>query len=168
DGQSGDLGQVSYDVFGDAVREILLLWIAAHVVERGYGDRWLCSSGRARLSRRGDRLGGSRPKRHGVHSHRPFDVLQRMLAYILEGEIEPIADLVPHHGGHRNAAWLGDALDPRRDIDAVAIDVTVLEDDVADIHPYAELDPPLFRHIGVPLAHLVLDFRCAGHRVHHA
>src|SRR5262245_8142276 len=58
DGQSGDLGQVSYDVFGDAVREILLLGIAAHVVEREHSDRRLRSSGRARLSRRANRLGG--------------------------------------------------------------------------------------------------------------
>src|SRR5258708_7138219 len=91
-----------------------------------------------------------------------------MLAYILEGEIEPIADLVSHHGGYRDAAWLGDALDPRRDIDAVAIDVTVLENDVADIHPDAKLDSPLFRHIDVPFAHLTLYFRCAGYRIYHA
>src|SRR5262249_48657950 len=62
----------------------------------------------------------------------------------------------------------GDALDPRRDIDAVAIDVAILEDDVPDIHPDAELDSPLFRHIDVPFAHLALDLRRAGHGVHDA
>ncbi len=59
--------------------------------------------------------------------------------------LEPITDLVSHHGGHRDAARLGDALDTRCNIDAIVIDVTVVEGDVAHVHPDAELNPPLFR-----------------------
>jgi predicted DNA-binding transcriptional regulator AlpA len=40
----------------------------------------------------------------------------------------------------RDAAWRGDALDPRRDVDAIAKDVVAFDDDVADIDPDTELD----------------------------
>ena len=49
----------------------------------------------------------------------------------------------------RDAAGLGDALDPRRDVDAVAEDVVALDDDVADIDPDPKPDriglPPVSR-----------------------
>ena len=80
-----------------------------------------------------------------VDADRPIDVLQRLLAGILEGEIEPVADIVADRAGHRDAARLGDALDARRDVDAIAIDVVVLEDDVAEIDADAELDAAVLR-----------------------
>ena len=48
--------------------------------------------------------------------------------------------LSPSVLGNRDAAGLGDALDPRRDIDAIAKDVVALDDDVADIDPDPESD----------------------------
>ena len=62
----------------------------------------------------------------------------------------------------------GDALEPRRHVDAVAEDVVALDDDVAEIDADAEFDAAVLRHVGVALAHPALDFGGAGDRVHDA
>ena len=68
-----------------------------------------------------------------------------------------------------NCARLRDALKPRGDIDAVADQVAVaLLDDVADVNPDAELDPPVIRHAGVALDEAVLHLDRAANRVHDA
>ena len=58
--------------------------------------------------------------------------------------------------------------EPRRDIDPVAEDVAVLDDDVALVDADAELDAPLGRDVGVALGHLALHLGGAAHRVDHA
>ena len=103
-----------------------------------------------------------------IDLHWPVDVLQRLLACILEGEVEPVADIVAHRAGHGDAARPGDALDARRDVDAVAIDVVVLEDDVAEMDADAEFDAPVLRHVDIALAHPALDLGGTGDGVHHA
>ena len=55
--------------------------------------------------------------------------------------------------------------EPCRDIDAVAENVALVDDDVADIDADAEFDAAVGRHIGVPFGHLALDFDGAAHRV---
>src|SRR5690348_4725117 len=65
-----------------------------------------------------------------VDPHRAGDVLQRLLAQILEGDVEPAVDLIVHGGGDAYAADLSELLDARGDVHAIAIDVAVLEDDV--------------------------------------
>ena len=55
--------------------------------------------------------------------------------------------------------------EPRRDIDAVAVDVLVVDDDVADVEPDPEFDPPFDRFIGIALGHLALDIDRAAHRI---
>ena len=94
------------------------------------------------LVARGRRASAERPAEQvdAVDPDRPVDVLQRLLAHILEGEVEPVADMVADRRRNRDAAGLGDAFDARRDVDAVAIDVVVLDDDVAEIDADAELD----------------------------
>ena len=69
---------------------------------------------------------------------------------------------------HGDAARLGDALDPRRDIDPVAEDIVVVDDHIAKIDADAELDPPVLGNVAVPIAHLALDFGGALDRAHHA
>ena len=103
-----------------------------------------------------------------VDAHRPLYVLQHLLAGILEGEVEPTADIVTHRARNSDAARLGDALDARGDIDSIAVNVVVLDNDVAEIDADAEFDAPVLGHIGIPLAHFPLDFGGAGDRVHHA
>ena len=52
---------------------------------------------------------------------------------------------------------VGQALEPGGDVDAVAEDVVVLDDHVAEIDADPELDPAGRRHVGVALGHPALD-----------
>src|SRR5205823_12280601 len=73
-----------------------------------------------------------------IHADWPHDILEALLAEILEDAIEPVPHLVVHDRRHTDAAGLGHALQPRRDVDAVAVDVAVLDNDVARLDPDAE------------------------------
>src|SRR5438270_766792 len=53
----------------------------------------------------------------------------------------------------------------RRDVDAVAMDVAVLDNDVARIDPDAEFDAPVFRRGGIPRPHPALHGNGAGDRL---
>jgi hypothetical protein len=84
--QAGDLGDVGDDVFGDAVGEVFLLGIAAHVGERQHRERGLVGQAeRLRPSppwRRRGRDGAG--ERHPERAHRVVDVLHLLLALVDE------------------------------------------------------------------------------------
>ena len=85
------------------------------------------------------------------------------------GEIEPPLDLPIGVLGEADRAGLGDALQPRGDIDAVAHQIAVgLLDDVAEMDADAELDAALRRQAGIAFDHAVLHLDRAAHGVDHA
>ncbi len=91
------------------------------------------------------------------------------LAKIADREIEPCAHLAEGVLGQADRAGLGDPLQSRRDVDAVAHQIAVaLLDHVAEMNADPELDAALGRHARVALDHRVLDFDGAAHGVHHA
>ena len=64
-------------------------------------------------------------------------------------EVKPPLDLPIGLLGKADCAGLGDALNPRRDIDAVAHEIAVgFLDDVAQMNSNAELNRPIFSHAG--------------------
>ena len=75
-----------------------------------------------------------------IDAHRTRDILQALLAGIDKVGRHLALHLSPDVLGNRDAAGLGDALDPRRDVDAIAKDIFAVDDDVADIDPNPELD----------------------------
>ena len=90
-------------------------------------------------------------------------------AEIGDREIEPPLHLPIGVLGQTDRARLGDALQSRGDVDAVAHQVAVaLLDDVAEVNADAKLDAPVRRHAGVALDHAVLHFDRAAHGVDHA
>ena len=97
-----------------------------------------------------------------VDPHRAGDVLEALLAQILEGAIEPALDLALDDRRDADPARLGERFQPRRDIDAVAVDVAVLDDDVARIDADAELDALVLRGRGVARRHALLHRDRAG------
>ena len=99
------------------------------------------------------------------HADRPGDVLDLLLAPVVEGEVELVADLVAHDAADADPAGLGQGFEPCGDIDAVAVDVVLIADDVAEIDADAELDPPLRRDGGVAHGHLALHVDRAAHRI---
>jgi len=121
--------------------------VAGHVGERQHRDRWLVWQGEGRLGRR---FGTDH---HAKDAHRPRDVLQRLLADVLEGEVEPARGILAHPRGDADPARLGQAFEPGRDIDPVAKDVAVLDDDVALVNADAEVDPAVGRQRAIALGH---------------
>ena len=103
-----------------------------------------------------------------IDAHGTRDVLQALLAGIDEVGRHLALHLPPGVLGNRDAARFGNALDPRRDVDAVAKDILALDDDVADIDPDPELDRIGFGATGIVLPKLSLNFDRAGDSVHGA
>ena len=63
-----------------------------------------------------------------MDAHRPCNVLDLLLAHVLEREVELVAHLIAHHPADANPARLGQGFEPRRDIDSVSVDIApVLE-----------------------------------------
>src|SRR5262249_927193 len=100
-----------------------------------------------------------------VYAHRPRDILDPLLAQILEREGELVAHLIADNAADTDPAGFGQTLKPCSDVDAVAKDVAPVLDYVAEIDPHAQFDTAIRSHIGVPLGHGALHFDRAAHRV---
>src|SRR5262249_15004999 len=151
------------DVLGHPFREVLLLGIAAHIGEGQHRDRWLswCRL-RQRYDRDVRRIGsrplGGRTKNNAVRPHGAGDVLDQPLAHILEGEVEFVAHLLAHDAAGADATWIGQRFEAGGDIDPVAEDVAILDDDVADIDAHAEFDALFRRDAEITYRHVALHF----------
>jgi len=67
-----------------------------------------------------------------------------------------------------NSARLGQAFEARGDIDAIAKDVAILDDNVAHIDADAQLDAAVGRNTGVVFGHFVLHLDRTAQRIDHA
>src|SRR6185437_15052383 len=92
-----------------------------------------------------------------IDAHDLFDVLQALFAEVDELRIDLAAHLSPGVLRDRNAAGLGNAFEPSREIDAVAINVIAFNYDIADVDADTEHDRPVFRAISVDLPHSPLN-----------
>src|SRR5262249_10136357 len=70
--------------------------------------------------------------------------------------------------GDANGTRLRNTFQSCRHVHAIAEDVAMVEHDIPDIDPNAELDPLLLGHVGVPLGHSLLNINRTAHRVHYA
>ena len=131
------LREAGNDVLGDFVREVFLVGVVAHVLERQHGDGWLVGQRQCWCGR----LGGALPVEFSpIDANRTRDVLQAVLTGIDEIDRHLALHLPPRVFGDRNAARFGDAFDPRRDVDAVAKDILAHDDDIPDVYPDAEAE----------------------------
>src|SRR4029453_3348653 len=92
-----------------------------------------------------------------VDTNRPRNVLENLLANVLEAEAELVAHLIVNVARNADSTRLGKRLQPCRHVDAVAINIVVVADDVADIDSNAELDAALDRQLGIALDHAALN-----------
>src|SRR4051794_37107371 len=95
------------------------------------------------------------------------DVLDQLLAQILEEEICPTPQVIADPAGDAYSTPIGEAFEPSGNVNAVAENVTVLDHDIADI----DADPK--PHDGIRLArvglvHCVLNRDRAVNRVEDA
>src|SRR5208283_6057493 len=63
---------------------------------------------------------------------------------------------------------LGQRLQPRCDVDAIAEDVVAIDDNVADVDPDTKLDPLFGRNTRVALGHATLHIDRTAHRIDYA
>jgi hypothetical protein len=82
---------------------------------------------------------------HPVDPDGPCDVLEALLADVFEGEVEAARRILLYTRRDADAARLGQTFEPGCDVDAVAKDVAVFDDDVALVDTDAELDAPILR-----------------------
>jgi hypothetical protein len=99
-----------------------------------------------------------------ISPDRPSDVLQLRLTEILEVEVEFARRVLLNTRRDADAAGLGQALEPRRNIDAVSEDVAVIDHDVALMDADTKLDALFFLHAGVALGRAALNLDRSAHR----
>ena len=88
-----------------------------------------------------------------------------LLPHVVEDVAQLVTDLVAHGTRDADAAGLRQCLQPRRDVDTVAIDVAAVGDDVAEVDPDAKGDAFVFGRLGVAVDHRPLDLDRATHRI---
>ena len=107
-------------------------------------------------------------RRDAIDPHRAGDVFQFLFAEIVEGEVEPARRVLLHPRRDANPAGLGQGFEPGGDVDPVAENVAVLDDDIADIDADAEFDPFRSGDPGIAPGHRLLPFARAAQGVDHA
>src|SRR5215470_9783884 len=95
----------------------------------------------------------------------PSNVLDLLLAQILKDKRQPVAHLVMDRIGDEHAAGGGQGFDARGDVDAVAVEVVSLDNNVAEIDADAQLDAVVRLDARVPPGHYLLHLDRAAHRV---
>ncbi len=71
-------------------------------------------------------------------------------------------------GRKRDPTGRGDLLKSRHQVHPITIEITPLNDDIAEVDPDTQLEPHLARASRVGLGEATLNFHGAGHRVDHA
>src|SRR5262249_20118282 len=152
------------DLLDNAIGEILLLWVAAHILKGKHSNGWLVGEREGRSPACGSSI--ARP--HPIHTDRPRDVLELLLPCVLEEDVEFSLDVFQPSARHANATGLSKTFQTCRHVNAVPEDVATVDDYVANIDADAKFNPLFVRHIRVTLGHIALDIERATHRVNNA
>ena len=88
-----------------------------------------------------------------------------MLAHVLERVGELVADLVAHDPRDADAARFRQCLQPRCDVDAVAVDVVAIDNHITKIDPDANGYALVLGHLGIAVDHRPLDLGSAADRI---
>jgi hypothetical protein len=100
-----------------------------------------------------------------IDPHRARDVLDALLAQILESISQLVPDLVAHHPRDADPTGRRKGFEARRDIDTVTEQVIILDDDIAEVDPDPELYPAVLRHLGFAIDHRPLQLSGAADSV---
>jgi hypothetical protein len=80
-----------------------------------------------------------------IDPHWPSDILDALLAHVLEGVIDPVSHLIVRHPADADAARFCKSLQARRNVDPVSVNVVPLGNHVAEVDADAELNSLLWR-----------------------
>jgi len=93
------------------------------------------------------------------------DVLDRTLAQVLQIEVELPLDLIEDIACQADATGFRQGFEARRDVDAIAEDIAVLDDDVADIDADAKDDAPILYDSRIARPHCDLHIDGEGNGI---
>jgi len=93
---------------------------------------------------------------------------EALLAEIIEGDIHLAQSVRMHPAGNADATGLGQSFEPRDEVDPIAENVAVLDDDVALMDAKAKLDPLFGWRACVPVRHRPLHLDGAAHGIDNA
>ena len=96
----------------------------------------------------------------------PRDVLQHLVADVLEAHRQLVADVIPYRPRNNDSAGLGQSFEAGRNIDAIAKDVIGLDNDIAEVDADAEGDFLVGLIAAVSLGGALLDLDRATQRFH--
>jgi len=105
---------------------------------------------------------------HSPCTHRLSNILQRLQTHIVEDKINLAADLALGVVRNADASGFRNTLQARGDVDAVAENVAVVEDDISDVNTDAKFNSDVLRNVSVLSGHSALDFGGAPRRVYGA
>ena len=103
-----------------------------------------------------------------MDANRACNVLDHLLAHVLETKGKLVAHLIMHDSRNHDAAGVRERLQTRRHVDTVAENIVVVADDIANIDSNAELYAAFGYHLGIALDHAALNFDGATHGVYDA
>ncbi|OWK22682.1 hypothetical protein AJ87_43985 [Rhizobium yanglingense] len=95
-------------------------------------------------------------------------ILERLFSQILDGDFEPVDNLCRYGRGDADAADVGQLLDPRSNIHTITKNILLVKNDVAEVDPDPEFDPPILRHVRITPLHTLLDLHGALYRIRNA
>ncbi|HYL57969.1 MAG TPA: hypothetical protein VEU51_03790 [Candidatus Acidoferrales bacterium] len=94
-------------------------------------------------------------QRQGISSNRTLDVLELLRAEILHPDLGLVANLVVNALRNADTAGLGERMNPRRDVDAVAEHSVVRKHHVADVNSDSQLQVGVVLQLGLHLARAI-------------
>src|SRR5205814_2297170 len=101
-------------------------------------------------------------------ANRADNVFNALLAQVIEDQVEPAGHVFLHPRRDANPARFGQSFKTGGDIDAVAENIAVLDNDISDIDADPELDPLRDSDAGIPDGHRLLHLYGAAQRVYDA
>src|SRR5215475_7302529 len=103
---------------------------------------------------------------HCIGAHRPSDVLELPLPQVLERQIEPPGGIFLNAGRHAEPTRFSQSFEPRRDVHAIAKNIAIFDDNIADVDANSKLNALVLRHSSISFSHAGLDLAGAAQRIH--
>src|SRR4029078_4137319 len=157
-----ETGEVGDDIFGDAVRQILLLRIAAHICERQNRNRGCVCRASGISGHHGRLIGDS------INPYPIDHVLECLQAQIFEAALYFVFDMIERRAGDQHISRFRHTSEPGGDIDAVTVEIAALDHDITEIDADSEYNVPILGHTGVCLRHAALQLDRTLNRIDRA
>src|SRR5215475_2626314 len=103
-----------------------------------------------------------------VHPDRARDILDTLLSQIDERQRQPVTDMVAHSARNADPTRLRQCLEPCRDVNAVAVNIAVLRDHVAEVDADPKVHSLVRRHLHIEQGHTLLHLDGAAYSLDHA